>query len=89
MNTANLLLQEVTGDIIPIENFQPAKVNLPEVAESKPQERTNSVNEQRKDSTATEASTPNTDSPTPAIEEVENTKENEKEKVMSMFVFRY
>lgn len=89
MNTANVLLQEVTGDIIPIENFQPAKVNLPEVAESKPQERTNSVNEQRKDSTATEASTPNTDSPTPAIEEVENTKENEKEKVMSMFVFRY
>ena len=89
MNTANLLLQEVTGDIIPIENFQPAKVNLPEVAESKPQERANSVNEQRKDSTATEASTPNTDSPTPAIEEVENTKENEKEKVMSMFVFRY
>ena len=89
MNTANLLLQEVTGDIIPIDNFQPAKVNLPEVVESKPQERANSVNEQRKDSTATEASTPNTDSPTPAIEEVENTKENEKEKVMSMFVFRY
>ena len=89
MNTANLLLQEVTGDIIPIENFQPAKVNLPDVVESKPQERANSVNEQRKDSTATEASTPNTDSPTPAIEEVENTKENEKEKVMSMFIFRY
>ena len=89
MNTANVLLQEVTGDIIPIENFQPAKVNLPDVVESKPQERANSVNEQRKDSTATEASTPNTDSPTPAIEEVENTKENEKEKVMSMFVFRY
>lgn len=89
MNTANVLLQEVTGDIIPIENFQPAKVNLPEVAESKPQERTNSVNEQRKDSTATEASIPNTDSPTPAIEEAEDTKENEKEKVMSMFVFRY
>lgn len=89
MNTANLLLQEVTGDIIPIENFQPAKVNLPDVVESKPQERANSVNEQRKDSTATEASTPNTDSPTPAIEEVEKTKENEKEKVMSMFVFRY
>lgn len=89
MNTANLLLQEVTGDIIPIENFQPAKVNLPDVVESKPQERANSVNEQRKDSTATEASTPNTDSPTAAIEEVQNTKENEKEKVMSMFVFRY
>ena len=89
MNTANLLLQEVTGDIIPIENFQPAKVNLPDVVESKPQERANSVNEQRKDSTATEASTPNTDSPTPAIEEAEDTKENEKEKVMSMFVFRY
>lgn len=89
MNTANVLLQEVTGDIIPIENFQPAKVNLPDVVESKPQERANSVNEQRKDSTATEASTPNTDSPTPAIEEVEKTKENEKEKVMSMFVFRY
>ena len=89
MNTANVLLQEVTGDIIPIENFQPAKVNLPEVAESKPQERTNSVNEQRKDSTTTEANTPNTDSPTPAIEEAEDTKENEKEKVMSMFVFRY
>ena len=89
MNTANVLLQEVTGDIIPIENFQPAKVNLPEVAESKPQERTNSVNEQRKDSTTTEASTPRTDSPTTAIEEAEDTKENEKEKVMSMFVFRY
>ena len=89
MNTANLLLQEVTGDIIPIGNFQPAKVNLPEVVESKPQERANSVNEQRKDSTATEASTPNTDSPTPAIEEAEDTKENEKEKVMSMFVLRY
>ena len=89
MNTANLLLQEVTGDIIPIDNFQPAKVNLPEVAESKPQERTNSVNEQRKDSTTTEASTPNTDSPTTAIEEAEDIKENEKEKVMSMFVFRY
>ena len=59
MNTANLLLREVTGDIIPIDNFQPAKVNLPEVVESEPQERANSANEQRKNSTSTEASRPN------------------------------
>ena len=89
MNTANLLLREVTGDIIPIDNFQPAKVNLPEVVESKPQEKANSVNEQRKDSTSTEASRPNTDSATPFIEEAEDTKENEEEKVMSRFIFKY
>lgn len=81
MNTANLLLREVTGDIIPIDNFQPAKVNLPEVVESKPQERANSASEQRKNSTSTEASRPNTDSTTPAMGEVEDIKENEEEKV--------
>ena len=85
----NLLLQEVTGDIIPIDHFQPAKIILPDVVESKPHDRPNSVNEQRKDSTDTEASSPNTDSATAAIQETDNTKENEEEKVIPMFAFKY